>query len=414
MDFGILPPEINSSRMYSGAGPGPMLAAAAAWDGLAAQLHSAAASYESVISNLTGGWRGPSSTTMAAAAAPYTVWISRTAAQAEQAADQARAAVAAYENAFAATVPPPVIAANRAQLMALIATNLFGQNTPAIMATEAQYAEMWAQDAAAMYGYAGSSASAARMTPFAQPPPTTNPGAAARQSAAAAESSATPVGNAQATLSQLMTAVPQSLQSLATTSAADPPAAAADPVSLLSALDMALTGPLGPTSLFGIVGSPYLVGIENYLIPQNAANLTSANERLERDRSKLAATGGELDPGVRMVGSPRLGGGEMPAGMGRATSVGGLSVPRGWVSAAPAIRPVAEVLSQTALPAAPAVYVADGQSGVFSNLAMSGLAGRAIAGTDTRAVGAVGRVGVPGAAATTATIIIIPADDAEE
>ena len=52
------------------------------------------------------------------------------------------------------TVPPPVIAANRTQLMSLTATNFFGQNTPAIAATEAQYSEMWAQDAAAMYGYA--------------------------------------------------------------------------------------------------------------------------------------------------------------------------------------------------------------------------------------------------------------------
>ena len=46
------------------------------------------------------------------------------------------------------TVPPAVVAANRAQLATLVATNVFGQNTPAIAATEAQYAEMWAQDAA--------------------------------------------------------------------------------------------------------------------------------------------------------------------------------------------------------------------------------------------------------------------------
>ncbi|EUA27902.1 PPE family protein [Mycobacterium xenopi 4042] len=50
MDFGILPPEINSGRMYAGPGPGPMLAAAAAWDGLAANLYSTATSYHSVVS----------------------------------------------------------------------------------------------------------------------------------------------------------------------------------------------------------------------------------------------------------------------------------------------------------------------------------------------------------------------------
>jgi PPE-repeat protein len=121
MDFGLLPPEINSGRMCAGPGSGTMPAAAAAWDGLASALGSAASSYASVISGLTAGpWLGPSSVPMAAAAAPYVGWMSTTAAQAAQAATQAQAAVAAYEAAFAATVPPPVIAANRAQLMAWI------------------------------------------------------------------------------------------------------------------------------------------------------------------------------------------------------------------------------------------------------------------------------------------------------
>ena len=54
--------------MYAGPGSGPMLAAAAVWDGLAAELHSAAASYGSVISGLTAGpWLGPASASMAAA-----------------------------------------------------------------------------------------------------------------------------------------------------------------------------------------------------------------------------------------------------------------------------------------------------------------------------------------------------------
>ena len=55
----------------------------------------------------------------------------------------------------------------------MVATNILGQNTPAIATTEAHYAEMWAQDAAAMYGYAGSSAAASTLTPFAAPPATT-------------------------------------------------------------------------------------------------------------------------------------------------------------------------------------------------------------------------------------------------
>ncbi|WP_155769736.1 PPE domain-containing protein, partial [Mycobacterium asiaticum] len=38
MSFWVLPPEINSLRMFSGAGSGPMVEAAAAWEGLAAEL----------------------------------------------------------------------------------------------------------------------------------------------------------------------------------------------------------------------------------------------------------------------------------------------------------------------------------------------------------------------------------------
>jgi len=68
MDFGALPPEINSGRMYFGPGCGSMLAAAAAWDGLAEDLHFTAGSYQSVIWDLTGAaWLGPSSASMAAA-----------------------------------------------------------------------------------------------------------------------------------------------------------------------------------------------------------------------------------------------------------------------------------------------------------------------------------------------------------
>ena len=183
MDFGALPPEINSARMYAGPGPESMLAAAAAWNGLAGELHSAAASYGSVISELTSGsWLGPSSTAMAAAAEPYVTWMSATAGQAELAATQAQAAAGAYETAFAMTVPLPVIAANRTQLASLTATNIFGQNTPAIATTEAQYGEMWAQDAAAMYGYAANSAATtAKVTPFTAAPQTTNAAGLAAQ-----------------------------------------------------------------------------------------------------------------------------------------------------------------------------------------------------------------------------------------
>lgn len=170
-DFGALPPEINSARMYSGPGAGPLMAAAAAWDALAAELESYAIGYSSVVADLSQSWSGGAAMAMAAAAAPYVAWASATMTLAEQAAAQARAAAAAYEAAFAATVPPAVVAANRARLAILVATNFFGQNTPAIAMTEIEYMEMWAQDVAAMVGYhIGAQTVAASLPAFSVPP----------------------------------------------------------------------------------------------------------------------------------------------------------------------------------------------------------------------------------------------------
>ena len=224
-DFGALPPEINSGRMYTGPGSGPMMAAASAWDSVAAELGTAATGYNSVITELTGSpWLGPASRAMMSAVAPYVSWIGAAAAQAEETAGRARAAAAAYEAAFAMTVPPPVIAANRVLLMTLVATNFFGQNTPAIAATEAQYMEMWAQDAAAMYGYAGSSALATELSRFVDPPNTTTPGAVGGQSAAVAQATGTPAGqsaqSAASAVGQLIASVPQALQQLSAAPAA--------------------------------------------------------------------------------------------------------------------------------------------------------------------------------------------------
>ncbi|MBV8178271.1 MAG: PPE family protein [Mycobacterium sp.] len=216
MDFASYPPEINSGRMYAGPGSAPMLTAAEAWGGLAAELHSAASSYQSVVSGLTAGpWLGSSSASMAAAAASYAAWLNATAAQAEETAAQAKAAAAAYQTAFMSTVPPPMVAANRSQLMTLVATNLFGRNTQAIAANEAQYAEMWAQDAAAMYGYAASSASATALTPFSPPQQNTNPGGSSAQAAAASQAAGTSAGNVQSTIQQAFSSVPNALQGVA-------------------------------------------------------------------------------------------------------------------------------------------------------------------------------------------------------
>lgn len=234
--------------MYLGPGASPMLAAAVAWDGLAAELQSMAASYASIVEGMASeSWLGPSSAGMAAAAAPYVTWMSGTSAQAKAAADQARAAVVAYETAFAAVVPPPQIAANRSQLISLVATNIFGQNTAAIAATEAEYGEMWAQDTMAMFGYASSSATASRLTPFTAPPQTTNPSGLAGQAAATGQATALASGTNAVTTALSSAAaqfpfdiIPTLLQGLATLST--------QYTQLMGQLINAIFGPTGATT----------------------------------------------------------------------------------------------------------------------------------------------------------------------
>jgi PPE-repeat protein len=350
VDFGALPPEINSGRMYAGAGSGSLVAAAAAWEGLASELGSAATSYRAVVADLTGGpWVGPSSLSMAAAAAPYVAWMSTTAAQAEQTASQLGLAIAAYEAAFAATVAPPVIAANRALLAVLVATNILGQNTPAIAATEAQYAEMWAQDAGAMYGYAGASAAATTVTPFNPPPQTTNPAGTGTQAAALTHAAASPAGAAQNLLAQ----VPAALQSLAAVqsfaSQGLPDAATRAIVSVLNSPPSVavknLLGQVGIDSIYYYGAMIDVAGGINMLSPLFTAHLPAAAAAAVPALAAPAVAAPKAGVGG-LAGS--LGGGAgVSAGLGKAATVGGLAVPRSWAMASPAIR-----LAATALPAA--------------------------------------------------------------
>ncbi|BBZ13788.1 PPE family protein [Mycobacterium branderi] len=375
MDYGAFPPEFNSARMYAGAGAGPLLAAASAWDGLAAELSSAASAYSSVISGLVGGsWLGPGSASMAAAAAPYAAWMSTTAAQAEQTANQARAAAAAYEAAFAMTVPPPVIAANRSLLASLVATNILGQNTPAIAATEAHYAEMWAQDAAAMYGYAGASAAATKVTPFTAPQQNTNPSGLVAQSAAVAQSTGSSAGTGvQSALSQMVTTTPTTLQALAAPAAA--PAAPSLPFGLqpgdiTNAATNLVSGVMTPYSFAGITQ----VGADMAVMHAASLGGLGIDGSDEIAPSVIPAMPGGKVAAITPAG---LGGaGTVTAGIGRGTLVGALSVPQSWASAAPATTPATASLasSWTAAPQA-AVEEMSGMPGM-PGMPMVGSAGR--------------------------------------
>ena len=360
MDFGALPPEVNSARMYLGPGPATLLAASASWESLGAELQSTAVGYQSAISTLTDeSWTGPTSMAMQAAVAPYLVWLRTTAGQCEEAATQATAAAAAYESAYAMTVPPPLVATNRVQLAALLATNVFGQNTPAIMATEAEYSEMWAQDATAMYNYAATSAAASGLSAFSSPPETANPNGLAAQAGAAAQALG---AKARTSSTQLMSAVTQALQNLATPGSGLSSAAAGNvsglatsgataPASALSSL----TGATGKTaktagaagalsSLTGVLSSLGSNGVLSGIfdlggVAGDVSGLGTDFGGLGLDfgGTGMDVFGLNLDfAGVGSISEPK---GECVPGLGAVGDLGGLGSLGSWVASTEAQRP---------------------------------------------------------------------------
>jgi PPE-repeat protein len=360
IDFGALPPEINSIRMYTGPGPLSLIAAAVAWDGLAAELHAASSCYRTVIAGLTTQrWMGPSSLTMASAFAPYMAWTAGAAARAAESAGQARLAVEVYEAAFAATVPPPAVAANRAQLAVLVATNFFGQNAAAIAATEAEYGEMWAQDAAAMYEYAAGSAAACSVTQFNPAPKVTNESGMAEQAATVGRVTAQ---TEQANLAQVVSKVPTTLHQLSspmkssvsmlTETGSDvgttlgTTGSTATDSSIMTGLASGIPGAI--PSAFSAAATP-LYGMSSILgmaqTAQGLANAASSGAAAVASGAASAASSGAGALGsLGSIGSGVFG------SLGSAASLGPLAVPASWTSVIPA--------ANSAVSALPAINLA--------------------------------------------------------
>ncbi len=385
VDFGALPPEINSARMYMGPGASSFQAAASAWNGLAAELQSAAQGYETTITQLASDdWTGAASAAMSTAAQPYVTWLQETAAQAEQAATQAQSAAAAYEQAFASTVAPPVIAANRAETAAATQANVFGQYTSLIAQLEAQYGEMWAQDAAAMYGYAGQSAAATQVTPFATPAQTTNPAGTAAQSSAVA----TATGNSAATqsqnmLSQLSSSLTGQLQNMASP-AATSAATTTTPFQDLYSFIFGTT--VLPTNLSALVGnySPYAS------LFYNTEGLPYFSVGMGNFGVQIAKSAGMLGGAAPAAAAPALHGlGGLGAGLGGAAgaaggaahsvsavtggagSIGKLAVPASWIGGAPQAAP-AGVQLVSSVSAAPEAAATAGNGNLLGGMPLAG------------------------------------------
>lgn len=383
MTFMMFPPEINSGLIYTGPGSSSLATAATAWQSLAAELSTAAAGYQSVITNLTTGpWLGPSSAALAAAAAPYVAWINATAAQTEQAGAQAAIGAAAFETARAASVPPAVIAANRALLAALVATNILGQNTPAIAATEAHYMEMWAQDGAAMDTYAVASQQTTGSLPQHTPAPEVSNGAPAQAAANA-----------------------QTMASNATTNMA-PNALAAAP------LADEPTGGTWITTLMQLLGLEDATPAEISQLT-SLANLGSVPARFAMypmsmlmQLARMAQAGSSMSGGLGNMGQSLLGqvaqlvdgklqlitggvsnqlrswAGSISAQLAGAHRLGGMSIPQAWSQAlqGPGLTRAAPVLPATSVnaPAVSAPSAGGMPGGPYGQALMGALSGRGL------------------------------------
>ncbi|WP_125079331.1 PPE family protein [Mycobacterium sp. P7213] len=339
MNYLSLPPEVTSTMIYSGPGSEPMVVAASAWSALAAELKSVAAEYRAVISQLTSEeWLGSASTSMATAAAPYINWMELTAAQAEQAAMQGRSAAAAYETAHAQTVPPVAVTANRELLQQLVATNILGQNTPSIAATEAEHGEMWAQDTLAMYGYHAQSSAATQLNEFTAPPNPTNPAG----DAANANAVASAAGSATATQATKASGVLQSLANSAQSTGNPAQDVLNDPNYNLS--NQLMTQLVTSSNLQSNNVCAVWRGVSGVL----------GLQKLFADGAKAASSGAA----GAASGAASAASGAASAASGAAGAVGGLSVPAAWVPPMAAASTLGPVSGGSWVPVGPAAAAA--------------------------------------------------------
>lgn len=149
-----LPPEVNTGRLMAGAGPAPMLQAAAGWEALAVLLETQADELAASLANLSSMWTGTASERAVAATMPMVLWLRTTSAQAMKRALQAANQANSYTLAMATTPPLPEIEQNHITHAVLEATNFLGVNTVPIGVNEFDYfVRMWNQAAGAMDVY---------------------------------------------------------------------------------------------------------------------------------------------------------------------------------------------------------------------------------------------------------------------
>ena len=175
-----MPPELNTARLMAGAGPAPMLQAAAGWEALAIFLETQADELAASLASLTSVWSGSASERAVTATMPMVVWLRMVSLQAQKRALQATAQANSYSLAMATTPPLAEIEQNHITHAVLEATNFFWVNTVPIALNEADYlVRMWNQAAGAMDAYQAETGLNMMFEPIMMAQPIVIPGAAA-------------------------------------------------------------------------------------------------------------------------------------------------------------------------------------------------------------------------------------------
>ncbi|MEB3980375.1 PPE family protein [Mycobacterium sp. 663a-19] len=354
-----MPPEIISGEIYTGAGSGPLHAAAAALNSLAAELGITAAGWESTMATLTAasGWQGTGAAAAAAAAQTYISWLLTTQAAVEQAAAQASASALAFDVVHMAVATPVAIATNRANYAAALAG--LPVTAPLVATLEAEYEAMWAQDVAAMGVYQAASAAAGVLPPLVSVTGTVNPAADA---AAVAAAPAAPAASA----------LTSGLSSLSSSNLVS----SVDGFLGTPAVFNGINGAVNTGAWFTMNAIPTTVSLGHTL-----GTVQSIPFALS-DAVAPAPGGGAITPGT-MVGS--VTGASASASVGEASAVGRLSVPASWSTVAKA-----GTLASSAAPLEGSGWTVPGEEPVA---AMPGMPGMAAAAKGAGAYGAGPRYG---------------------
>jgi PPE-repeat protein len=207
--------------------------------------------------------------------------------------------------------------------LALIATNILGQNTPAIAATEFQYMEMWAQDVGAMLGYQAEATTVASALPAFSVPPVSPAGFTGLLSLPLSGVASEVAGVASTAGAALSASIHSSVAAVSPAVSQVSSLASAVPLSSLSSVEQVAAYPA--SFLISPLTQAAQAGTAPHLALDSAADAAGA--------PKFVDNGVPVKP---LDGAGGLGGlGGASAGLGNARLVGAMSVPPTWTGSTP-------------------------------------------------------------------------------